>query len=143
MENRNTEVGFKYTYSAKEQDEIKKIRQKYQPQEQDGMTTLRKLDAKASEKATIMSFVLGIVGALILGSGMSVIMTDIGTVLGVTGLAGIITGIILGLVGMVLVVLAYPVYSKVLKKEREKVAPEILRLTEELMLLSCGVGEDS
>lgn len=134
MENRNTEVGFKYTYSAKEQDEIKKIRQKYQPQEQDGMTTLRKLDAKASEKATIMSLVLGIVGALILGSGMSVIMTDIGTVLGVTGLAGIITGIILGLVGMVLVVLAYPVYSKVLKKEREKVAPEILRLTEELML---------
>ena len=134
MENRNTEVGFKYTYSAKEQDEIKKIRQKYQPQEQDGMTTLRKLDAKASEKATIMSLVLGIVGALILGSGMSVIMTDIGTVLGVTGLAGIITGIILGLVGLVLVVLAYPVYSKVLKKEREKVAPEILRLTEELML---------
>ena len=103
MENRNTEVGFKYTYSAKEQDEIKKIRQKYQPQEQDGMTTLRKLDAKASEKATIMSLVLGIVGALILGSGMSVIMTDIGTVLGVTGLAGIITGIILGLVGLVLV----------------------------------------
>ena len=133
MENKNNDTGFKYRYSAKEQDEIKKIRQKYETQEEDGMTKLRKLDAKVSEKATIASLVLGIIGALVLGSGMSIIMTDFGAILGITGLAELIVGIILGLIGIVLVVLAYPVYSKVLKKEREKIAPEILRLTEELM----------
>ena len=129
----NNDTGFKYRYSAKEQDEIKKIRQKYETQEEDGMTKLRKLDAKVSEKATVASLVLGIIGALELGSGMSIIMTDIGAILGITGLAELIVGIILGLIGIALVVLAYPVYSKVLKKEREKIAPEILRLTEELM----------
>ncbi len=133
MENKNGESGFKYTYSAKEQDEIKKIRQKYQHQEEDSMIKLRKLDAKASERATFISLVLGIIGALVLGSGMSIIMTDFGAVLGVNGMAGMIVGVILGLVGIILVVLAYPVYSKVLKKEREKVTPEILRLTEELL----------
>ena len=133
MENKNNDTGFKYRYSAKEQEEIKKIRQKYETQEEDGMTKLRKLDAKVSEKATIASLVLGIIGALVLGSGMSIIMTDFGAILGITGLAALIVGIILGLIGIVLVVLAYPVYSKVLKKEREKIAPEILRLTEELM----------
>ena len=129
----NNDTGFKYRYSAKEQDEIKKIRQKYETQEEDGMTKLRKLDAKVSEKATVTSLVLGIIGALVLGSGMSIIMTDFGAILGITGLAALIVGIILGLTGIALVVLAYPVYSKVLKKEREKIAPEILRLTEKLM----------
>ena len=133
MENKNNDTGFKYRYSAKEQEEIKKIRQKYETQEEDGMTKLRKLDAKVSEKATVASLVLGIIGALVLGSGMSIIMTDFGAILGITGLAALIVGIILGLTGIALVVLAYPVYSKVLKKEREKIAPEILRLTEELM----------
>ena len=133
MENKNNDTGFKYRYSAKEQEEIKKIRQKYETQEEDGMTKLRKLDAKVSEKVTVASLVLGIIGALVLGSGMSIIMTDFGAILGITGLAELIVGIILGLIGIVLVVLAYPVYSKVLKKEREKIAPEILRLTEELM----------
>lgn len=133
MENINNEASFRYTYSAKEQAEIKKIRQKYEPQQEDGMTKLRKLDTKASERATVIALVLGIIGALVLGSGMSIIMTDIGAILGVTGIAGMIVGIILGLIGIVLISLAYPIYSKVLKNERKKIAPEILRLTEELM----------
>ena len=133
MESINNEAGFRYTYSAKEQAEIKKIRQKYEPQQEDGMTKLRKMDTKASERATVIALVLGIIGALVLGSGMSIIMTDIGAILGVTGIAGMIVGIILGLIGIVLISLAYPVYSKVLKNERKKIAPEILRLTEELM----------
>jgi hypothetical protein len=133
MENRKNEEGFKYTYSATEQDEIKKIRQKYEQKEEDTMTRLRKLDAKTSEKATVIALVLGVIGALVLGSGMSVIMTDIGTILGIAGVAGMIVGIIFGIIGIVLIALAYPVYGKVLKKEREKIAPEILRLTEELM----------
>lgn len=60
-------------------------------------------------------------------------MTDFGAILGLTGVAGMVIGIFMGVIGMILVVLAYPVYNKVLKKEREKIASEILRLTEELM----------
>jgi len=80
-----------------------------------------------------VSLVLGVIGTLIMGSGMSLIMTDLGTVWGLTGIAGMIIGILVGVLGIILVAGAYPVYSKVLKKEREKIAPEILRLTEELM----------
>lgn len=133
MEKHNTDTGFKYTYSAKEQDEIKKIRQKYQSQEEDAMTRLRKLDASVTSKATVIALVLGIVGALLLGAGMSFIMTDIAVLLGMTGMANMIVGIIVGVLGIILVALAYPVYSKVLKNEREKIAPEILKLTDELM----------
>ena len=133
MEDKNTESSFKYTYSAKEQDEIKRIRQKYQSQEEDSMTRLRKLDASATSKATVIALVLGIVGALILGMGMSLIMTDLAVLLGMTGMTNIIVGIITGVLGVILAALAYPVYCKVLKREREKIAPEILRLTDELM----------
>lgn len=133
MEGKNTESSFKYTYSAKEQDEIKRIRQKYQSQEEDSMTRLRKLDASATSKATVIALVLGIVGALILGMGMSLIMTDFAALLGMTGMTNMIVGIITGVSGIILAGLAYPVYSKVLKRERERIAPEILRLTDELM----------
>ena len=130
MEDKNTESSFKYTYSAKEQDEIKRIRQKYQSQEEDSMTRLRKLDASATSKATVIALVLGVGGALILGMGMSLIMTDLAVLLGMTN---IIVGIITGVLGVLLAALAYPVYNTVLKREREKIAPEILRLTDELM----------
>lgn len=125
--------GFNYTYSAKEQEEIKAIRKKYAASEEaeDKMTQLRRLDAKVYSKASAASLAVGIVGALIMGIGMSLVMTDIGAVLG-TVLAMII-GISIGVVGIVLVCLAYPIYNRTLKKEREKIAPEILRLTDELM----------
>lgn len=125
--------GFNYTYSAKEQEEIKAIRKKYAASEEteDKMTQLRRLDASVYSKASTAALAVGIVGALIMGIGMSLVMTDIGAVLG-TVLAMII-GIIIGVVGIVLVCLAYPIYNRTLKKEREKIAPEILRLTDELM----------
>ena len=133
MENKNTDTSFKYTYSAKEQDEIRRIREKYQSKEEDGISKLRKMDAKVSQKATIISLVLGTFGALVMGMGMSLVMTDLGVILGLTGVVRMLIGIFIGLVGIILVALAYPVYSKVLKREREKIAPEILRLTEALM----------
>ena len=133
MEGKNTESSFKYTYSAKEQDEIKRIRQKYQSQEEDSMTRLRKLDASATSKATAVALMFGVVGALILGIGMSLIMTDLAKVFGMTGMENMIVGIIVGLFGIILVILAYPTYSKVLKREHDKIAPEILRLADELM----------
>lgn len=103
MNKNNTEMNFTYTYSAKEQDEIKRIRRKYQPPKEDRMAKLRKLDAEVTQKATTKSLSLGIVGALIMGAGIA------------------------------LDALAYPIYTVTLKKEREKIAPEILKLTEELM----------
>lgn len=133
MEEIRTDVGFVYTYSAKEQDEIKRIRQKYQVQEEDGISRLRKLDDKVTQKATVMSLVPGIIGALVLGMGMSLIMTEFGAILGMTEIVKMTMGIVVGIVGMILVALAYPTYRKVLKKERDKIAPEILKLTEELM----------
>ena len=125
--------GFNYTYSAKEQEEIKAIRKKYAASEEteDKMTQLRRLDASVYSKASTAALAVGIVGALIMGIGMSLVMTDIGAVLG-TVLAMII-GISIGVVGIVLVCFAYPIYNRTLKKEREKIAPEILRLTDELM----------
>lgn len=133
MDDKKTKTGFSYTYSAAEQEEIKKIREKYQTKKEDDMSRLRKLDAEVTQKATTNSLVIGIVGALIMGSGMSLVMTDIGNIFGLQGNICMVIGIVVGLLGMVLVGAAYPVYSKVLKTEREKVAPEILRLTEELI----------
>lgn len=133
MENKNTEAGFSYTYSATEQEEIRKIREKYQPKKEDDMSRLRKLDAKVTQKATIDSLVTGIIGTLIMGTGMSLVMTDMGMVFGLQGNSSMVIGIVVGVMGMILTGIAYPIYSKVLKKEREKAAPEILRLTEELI----------
>lgn len=133
IENRNENVSFAYTYSANEQDEIRRIRKKYQVQEEDNMSRLRKLDATVTKKATIIALVIGIMGALSMGSGMSLIMTDLGVLLGMHGMIIWIVGIMIGGFGIILVALAYPIYSRVLSNERKKVAPEILRLTEELM----------
>lgn len=133
MEHKQSEEAFQFTYSAKEQEEIKNIRKKYLVQEEDKMEQLRKLDRSVGQKATVISLVFGIVGALVLGTGMSLAMTDLGAVFGMSQMVALVVGIIIGLCGMIPVGLAYPVYNKVLKKERERVAPEILRLSDELM----------
>ncbi len=132
MENKER---FNYTYSAKEQEEIKAIRKKYTGQEQteDKMVQLRRLDAGVYSKANTASLVFGIIGTLILGIGMSLAMTDIGKIIGLLGGMAMLIGILIGIVGIVLVCLAYPIYNRTLKKEREKIAPEIIRLTDELM----------
>jgi len=134
MQNKDKET-FSYTYSAKEQTEIQKIRDKYEKPtaEEDKMTQLRRLDASVHSKATAVALVLGIIGALIMGCGMSLIMTDIGTILGAPSNLAMLIGVPIGIVGMVLVCLAYPVYNRTVKKEREKIAPEIIRLADELM----------
>ena len=121
---------FNYTYSAEQRREIEAIRKKYLPREKDNMETLRKLHAGPTQKAQKVSITMGVVGALVMGTGMSLAMTDIGAALGSFAM---IIGIAVGLVGMVLVALAYPLYSRVLKKQRAKIAPEILRLTDELL----------
>lgn len=127
MENNQS---FEYTYSAEQQKEIEAIRKKYLPKEEDKMEQLRRLHAVPTQKAQAASIAIGVMGALIMGTGMSLFMTELGAVLG--GFA-MVLGIIVGIVGMALVVLAYPVYNRVLKKQRERIAPEILRLSDELL----------
>lgn len=124
MEN-NQNKSFQYTYSAKEQAEIKRIRSKYIPKEENKMEQLQRLDASVTQKATMQSLIVGIIGALVLGIGMCCCM--------VWGGAWFIPGIVIGVAGMGVLGLAYPLYNRVLKKERERIAPEVLRLTDELM----------
>lgn len=130
MENKE---GFEFTYSAKEQEEIKRIRKKYAApaEEEDKMAQLRRLDASVYSKATTAALVIGVIGALVMGLGMSIVMTDIGAALGT--ILAMIVGVGIGVIGIVLICLAYPMYTRTLKKEREKIAPEIIRLTDELM----------
>ncbi len=134
MENKENE-SFCYTYSAKEQEEIKNIRKKYAAPEEgeDKMERLRRLDRGVSNKAAKRSLMIGIVGALIMGIGMSLILSDFGKILGAYQDMALWIGIPVGIAGIMSVCLAYPVYNRVVKKERAKIAPEILRLTEELM----------
>ena len=136
MDNNNQEQnGFVYTYSAKEQAELQKIRDKYTPptESEDKMERLRRLDSGVTNTALAVSLILGIIGTLVLGFGMSLIMTDLGEILGANGNTAIVIGIVVGLVGGVLASLAYPLYTAIVKAKRKRIAPEILRLTEELM----------
>lgn len=133
--NNNGNNKFTYTYSAKEQVELKRIREKYTqpPESEDKLTRLRKLDASVTKSAQTVAIVFGIIGALILGCGMSLIMTDFSKVLGAYEDMSMVIGIILGCIGGVLASLAYPIYNTIVKSKRKKLAPEILRLTDELM----------
>lgn len=127
MENKET---FKMTYSAEQQNEIQSIRDKYVPKEESKMDRLRALDASVGRKATVVSLIFGILGTLILGFGMSIFMSSFGEQLGNMAFP---IGIAIGGVGILLIALAYPLYNRTLQKERKKIAPEILRLSEELM----------
>ena len=97
------------------------------------MAQLRRLDASVTQKATTVALAFGIIGALIMGMGMSLAMTNVGEILGLTGQMAMFIGIIIGIVGIILVCVAYPVYNRIVKKERERIAPEIIRLSDELM----------
>ena len=121
---------FEYTYSAQRQQEVEEIRKAYLPKEEDKMERLRKLHAIPTQRAQALSLAIGIVGALILGTGMSLCMTELGDFLGGRAM---LVGIPVGIVGLILTALAYPLYNRTLNKERVKIAPEVLRLTDELM----------
>ncbi len=114
---------FNYTYSAKEQREIENIRKKYVPREEDKMETLFRLDREVTRRATVWALSIGIIGTLIMGTGMCLVM--------VWEMFAI--GIAVGVIGIALAALAHPIYKKIIKKERDRIAPEIIRLTDELL----------
>ena len=133
--NNNDNKGFSFTYSAEEQDELRRIREKYltENEAEDKMARLRRLDASVSAKAQTVAIIIGVVGILILGFGMSLAMSELSEILGSNKDMAMLIGIIVGVFGGVLASLAYPIYNLIVKIERKKLAPEILRLTDELM----------
>lgn len=116
---------YNYTYSAKDQAEVREIRDKYIPKEADKLDQLRSLDKSVTKKGTIISLFIGILSCLILGTGMSCIM--------VWGKNLFFPGLIIGIIGLTGVCAAYPLYVYITKKERARIAPEIMRLSSELL----------
>ena len=116
---------FSYAYSASQQEEIARIRKKYMAVEEDKMEQLRKLDRSVGEPGMIVSLAMGIIGTLIFGTGMCCTM--------VWAEQWFVQGIVIGIVGMILMIMAYPVYAHITKKRRAKLAAEIVKLTDELL----------
>ena len=116
---------FEYTYSASQQEEIKKIRDKYmiKTPTESKIEQLHRLDKKAERLGIIISIVLGVIGTLIFGIGLCCIL--VWTKL-------FVWGIVIGIVGMIMLIMAYPSYKYITKKERKKVSSQILKLIEEL-----------
>lgn len=119
---------FRYSYSSSLQEELQDIKKKYtgQPesQEEDQLELLRKLDKSSTRKSTIVSIVMGAAGCLIMGIGMCCTM--------VWAAAMFIPGIIIGVIGIAMMAAAYPVYVRITKKERAKIAPQVLDIIEKL-----------
>lgn len=122
---RSENDSFSYSYSATEQEEIRKIREKYVPKEENKLERLRRLDAGATRKGTIAALTLGILSALLLGLGMACTLVWAGK--------WFIPGIVIGVVGIAGMVSAYPLYKHLVRKERARLTQEILQLTDELL----------
>ncbi len=124
----NQNETFAFTYSAKQQEEVQRIRNKYISKEESKMEQLIRLDKQAERPGTIASIAAGVLGMLVLGAGMSCVLVFASNV------RIFIAGIILGIIGMAIASGAYPIYKKVTEKERAKVAEQIIALSNELSL---------
>lgn len=119
---------FRYSYSSSLQEELQDIKKKYagQPEDQqeDQLELLRKLDKSSTRKSTIVSIVMGAAGCLIMGIGMCCTM--------VWAAAMFLPGIIIGVAGIAMMAAAYPVYVRITKRERARIAPQVLDIIEKL-----------
>ena len=121
MENKE---GFHYTYSSEQQKEINSIRNKYISPQESKMERLRRLDRSATVPGTVAALIVGVVGTIILGVGMCCCLVWMER--------WFIPGIIIGLIGIAAIFLAYPLYTHITRKRRAELAPEILKLIDEL-----------
>ena len=121
----NTESTFNYTYSARDKEYLESIKTKYSEKQEDKVEQIKKLDAEITRKPTIASLIIGILGTLIMGAGMSMCMVWTDTML--------VLGIVLGVIGIGVACLAYPVYNLIIKGERDRLAPIILALCDEVL----------
>ena len=126
MTDTNNSKEFEFTYSTSQQEKIERIRKKYLPKQESKMEQLIKLDKQAEKPGQIISITIGVLGCLLLGIGMS--CTMVGNVeIGVFAM-----GIAVGVIGLILAGVAYPIKQKVTEKERAKIADQIIALTDEL-----------
>lgn len=110
---------------------VEKIRSQYIEESRSDLDQLKALDAKVHKSANVFACVYGSISALIMGAGMSAVMTDIGSILGLGDI--MVPGIIVGCVGLLMALTTYPIYKKILASKKKKYGPEILRLSEELL----------
>ena len=116
---------FTYNYSAVRNKEVESIRRKYLPEEENKLETLKRLDYKVQSAGMIESLCIGIIGALVFGIGMCFFLEVFA---GVTWLTALFM-----IVGTLLMIPAYPIYRRIAHRTKEKLTPEILRLSEEIM----------
>lgn len=110
---------------------VQKIRTQYTEKEHTDIDALKKLDKKVKKPANIFAYVFGSVSAIIMGSGMSLVMTDIGSTLGVAD--AMVPGIVIGVIGMLMAIINYPVYKGILGSRRKKYAKNIIALSDSIM----------
>ena len=114
-----------------EQQAAARIREHYTEKQITDLDTLRELDAKVKRPASVFAYVFGSISAIIMGAGMSLVMTDIGATLGME--STMVPGIVIGIVGMIMALLNYPMYKGILGSRKKKYGAEILKLSDKIM----------
>ena len=110
---------------------VQKIRTQYTEKQHTELDELKALDAKVKKPANVFAYTYGSVSAVVMGSGMSLVMTDIGATIGLA--SAMVPGIAIGVVGMGMALSTYSIYKKMLNSRKKKYAPEILKLSEKIM----------
>ena len=109
---------------------VQKIRTQYTEKQHTELDALKELDAKVKKPAYVFAYTYGSVSAVIMGAGMSLVMTDIGAIIGLA--SAMIPGIAIGVLGMGMALSTYPIYKRMLNARKKKYAPEILKLSEKI-----------
>ncbi len=107
---------------------IQKIRTQYTEKEHTTLDELKKLDAKVKRPANVFAYFFGSIAAIVMGSGMSLVMTDIAETVGINH--PMLYGIIIGIVGMTMAIINYPIYKSILGSRRKKYADKIIDLSD-------------
>lgn len=110
---------------------VQKIRTQYTEKEHTQLDELKKLDAAVKRPANVFAYIFGSIGAIVMGSGMSLIMTEIGSMLGMGDT--MVPGIVIGMIGLLMVLVTYPIYKNILSSRRAKYADKIMELSDEIM----------
>lgn len=110
---------------------VQQIRAQYTEKEHTQLDALKELDKKVKRPVNVFAYVFGSISAIIMGSGMSLVMTDIGQILGME--STMVPGIVIGVVGMLLAIINYPIYKKMLASRKNKYAAQIVELSEKIM----------
>ena len=108
-----------------------KIRTQYMEKTPSELDALRELDAKVKRPANVFAYTYGSISAIIMGAGMSLVMTDIGTTIGIA--SAMIPGIVIVVVGLGMTLLTYPIYKGILNSRKKKYGAEILKLSDKIM----------